>query len=147
MGALRGSPFREGNTFGKGRPPGSRNKTTKLMQEFFAEHTEEFMKKLMEKALDGDPLAMRLVADRMMPPLKEVPIQLDMGHVKTDNDRGQAQERVLHAVSQGELTLTEGQKLINMIQARGRTIDAERQEREEPVLLNYSRCSGLTEDE
>ena len=37
--AQRGRPFQPGNKFGRGRPRGSRNKKTILIEEFLAENT------------------------------------------------------------------------------------------------------------
>lgn len=56
---MRGKPFEPGNKFGKGRPPGSRNKRT-LMNDAIQEHREGIVKQCVVMALKGNPVAMRI---------------------------------------------------------------------------------------
>jgi hypothetical protein len=50
MSQLRGRPF-QANTFGQGRPKGSRNKTTKKMQELLLKNGEL----LIQKSISSGP--------------------------------------------------------------------------------------------
>jgi len=68
----RGKPFEEGNTLGKGRPPGSLNKTSLLLQKMLLDNGEEIMEKAIELAIKGHPVARKLVMDRLVPRLKDV---------------------------------------------------------------------------
>ena len=54
--AQRGRPFEAGNKFGKGRPRGSRNKTTIAAQELLNSYSEPILRKaLVDGATGGGP--------------------------------------------------------------------------------------------
>jgi len=63
----RGRPFEAGNKFGRGRPRGSRNKTTVLAQELLESHAEPVVRKALMMAIQGDTAAMKLCMDRILP--------------------------------------------------------------------------------
>jgi hypothetical protein len=50
----RGRPFEPGNTFGRGRPKGSKNKSTSVVRRLLAEHHPMLMKSHVAAALKGD---------------------------------------------------------------------------------------------
>jgi hypothetical protein len=60
----RGRPFERGNP---GRPPGSRNKTTRLAEQLAADQAEQLVQKLLELARAGNMAARRMVLDRVWP--------------------------------------------------------------------------------
>jgi hypothetical protein len=45
MSEVRGRPFQPGNSFGRGRPAGSRNKATIALQAMLEQHGEHILKK------------------------------------------------------------------------------------------------------
>ena len=51
----------------KGRPPGSRNRASLLMEDLLDDRAKALTEKAIEKALAGDVFALRLSLDRMMP--------------------------------------------------------------------------------
>jgi hypothetical protein len=50
----RGRPFEAGNEFGRGRPPGSRNQKTLVLQELLEEHAPALMRKALVMAMQGN---------------------------------------------------------------------------------------------
>jgi hypothetical protein len=68
----RGRPFETGNTFGQGRPPGSRNKKSLLLQELLLDAGEEILQTVIDRAKKGDRAALALCMERLVPRLKEV---------------------------------------------------------------------------
>lgn len=73
----RGRPFQTGNTFGKGRPPGSPNMKSLLLQKMLLDNGPEIVESIIEDAKKGDTVARKLIMDRLMPRLKpsgELPI-------------------------------------------------------------------------
>ena len=64
--------------------------------------------KAVEQALAGDTTALRLCLERIAPPRKDTTVQFDLPTMETAQDTAQAAQAVLHAVSAGELTPTEG---------------------------------------
>lgn len=70
----RGRPFAKGQSGNPaGRPAGSRNKTSLLAQELLDGDAEDIVRKVIEKAKEGDATAMRLVMERILPARKEPP--------------------------------------------------------------------------
>ena len=58
----RGRPFEPGNKFGRGRPRGSRNKTTRILEELLDEHAPALLRKTLVMALQGQvPLLRKLM--------------------------------------------------------------------------------------
>ena len=55
MNKPRGAPFQPGNTFGRGRPKGSRNKSTQAALGLLEKHHESLMAKQLKAAHDATP--------------------------------------------------------------------------------------------
>jgi hypothetical protein len=70
--ATRGRPFEPGNKFGRGRPRGSRNKTSAAVQELLNSHAEAIVRKAILLALKdgGQPTMIRALLDRIVPVCK-----------------------------------------------------------------------------
>ena len=64
--ATRFQPGRSGNP--QGRPPGSRNKTTRAIDALFDGEAEALTRKAIELAKAGDLVALRLCLDRIALP-------------------------------------------------------------------------------
>src|ERR1700755_424788 len=61
-----------------GRPRGSRNRTTILMQDLLAGRAEALGKKLVELAENGDIAAIRICMDRLAPAGKDEPVDVGL---------------------------------------------------------------------
>ncbi len=59
--------FKPGNTFGKGRPSGSRNKTMFFLDALGEENLKPIVDQLVEQALSGDVKASKIVLDYVYP--------------------------------------------------------------------------------
>ena len=70
--STRGKQFEPGNKYGKGRPRGSRNKKSWLLQQQLLDEGEEILSKVIALAKKGNPTAMKLCMERLTPPLKPV---------------------------------------------------------------------------
>lgn len=69
---MRGRPFEFGNTFGQGRPPGSRNKKGLMLQKLLLNHGNEIIRTLIDRAKQGDRVALTLCVERLIPRLKDI---------------------------------------------------------------------------
>ena len=98
-----------------GRPKGSKDKKTLVVQEFEKEGSA-IARVVIDKALAGDISAANLALQRISPPLKtraeEVKFELDSKAPLTDQAR-----QILAAVALGEVDPDTGQVLINCISA------------------------------
>ncbi|MGI9071764.1 MAG: hypothetical protein ACR2JB_10740 [Bryobacteraceae bacterium] len=65
-----GHKFERGNKHGRGRPEGSRNRATILLQQMLAGEAEAITGKAIAMAENGDGLALKLCMERLIPPVK-----------------------------------------------------------------------------
>src|SRR6516164_5968828 len=106
--ALSSSPAARGNNFGKRRPQGSRNKATIALQALLDEEGEQITRKAIEMAKAGDTAALRLVIDRLIPPVRERRLSLELPKIETPAGVVAAIGVVLDAVGAGSITPSEG---------------------------------------
>jgi len=69
-------PGKSGNP--RGKPPGTRNKATVAAEALLAGEAEALTRKAVEMALAGDPIALRLCLDRVLPVPKSRRLTLDL---------------------------------------------------------------------
>ena len=111
----RGRPFEPGNKFGRGRPRGSPNKTTKA-RELLDSHAEPLVRTCVANALKGDMKAMQLCLDRAIPVRRELPVALGSLPMRTLADLNNASQKVLKKVVAGQLTPAHGQAVLDLIE-------------------------------
>ena len=124
VGKQRGKPFvkgQSGNPYG--RPEGSRNKATILAQALFDGQAEELIQKCIQMALEGDSTAMRLCIERLVPPRKDRPVNLDLPKMECVEDTVNAMAVISSGVADGELTPSEGQALSGMVENYRKAIE------------------------
>lgn len=114
----RGRPFSKGNA---GKPPGARHRVTRAIEELLEGEHEALTRKAIEKALEGDMMALRLCLDRLAPPRKDSPISITLPAVTSVNDALQASAAVLEAVAAGNITPDEAGRVMVLLTAH-RTI-------------------------
>ena len=107
----------------KGRPEGSRNRVTNDAKEGLDGQAEKITQKAIDKALEGDGMALRLCFERLLPVRKDNPISLELKKLEKVEDASKALGTITKAVSQGEITPLEGQSMANIIEAHRRAIE------------------------
>ena len=122
---MRGRPFQPGNKYGRGHPPGSRNKVARACQDTLDSHAETLTKKCLHMAFQGNTTAMRLCMERLMPARRHRTLQFKMPPVRTMADVATASESVLSGVARGQLTPAEGQAFSLMLEGRRRMIETQ----------------------
>jgi len=123
--AKRGRPFEPGNKLGRGRPRGSRNKTTMAAQELLNSHAEPVMRKALLMAMQGNAPILRAVMDRILPARGDAPVKIGHLPVATIADLSKASETVLKKAASGELSLTEAKGVADLIEGRRKIIETE----------------------
>lgn len=142
MSQARGRPFAPGNKIGRGRPRGSRNKTTLFLQHTLGQHGEALVKKCVLNALSGDATAMRLCIERLLPACKQSPVQFKLPPVATAAQLAEAQAKVLEAVSCGQLTTDEAGTVVNLMENRRRVLETQELEARLQALEQRQREEG-----
>ncbi len=74
-------PGQSGNP--TGRPKGTRNKATLVAESLLQGEAEKLVRKLIEKAIKGDPGSLRLAIERILPAMKDKPISIAMPTIRT----------------------------------------------------------------
>lgn len=108
-------PGQSGNPSGK--PKGAKDKRTELRQ-LLVPHHKKLVETLLHFAESGDMSAMRIVMDRLMPPLREEPMRVSIPKITGADDCTKAQAAVLNAVAAGEMLPGEGETLSRLIDAQ-----------------------------
>ncbi|WP_331293080.1 MULTISPECIES: DUF5681 domain-containing protein [Methylobacterium] len=120
-----GKPFTEGRSGNPaGRPKGSRNKTTVALEKILDGDAESILRKAVEMAQDGDPVALRLCLDRLIPPRKDRPITFALPPIETTDDLPKATGAIVAAVATGELTPSEAAEISKTLDVHVRAIEA-----------------------
>ena len=123
MDKPRGRPFPPGNTLGRGRPKGSRNREKSSIQHLLDEYAPHIIRKCMAQAMDGSASSMRLCVERILPSRRGALIQLNLPPIRTAEDVGRAAEKVTQAIRRGKLTPAEGNEMMNLLESHSRIIE------------------------
>ena len=105
-----------------GRPRGSRNKVTLLIQAMLEGKWEPLTLKAMEMALAGDSRAMKLCMERLMAPRKDRAVHFDLPSIRTREDIAPAMTNILGAMSEGNITPQEGEVLTRILEVQANVL-------------------------
>ena len=141
LSRMRGRPFPPGNKYGRGRPPGSRNKIVRVCQDTLDSHAETLTKKCLYLAFQGNPTAMRLCMERLMPARRQRALYFKLPPVKTIAEVAAASELVVSGVARGQLTPAEGQAFSGMLEGRRRMIETEELDQRIRALEDLNKAS------
>jgi hypothetical protein len=108
-------PGQSGNP--NGRPKGSLNATTRMVQALLDGDAESIVTKAIELAKAGDGPVLRAVLERISPARKDAPINLDLPSVESAADAKAASAAVVSAVAAGEITPSEVQSVMSLLSA------------------------------
>ena len=98
-----------------GRPRGSRNRTTVLMQSLLEANAEAIARKTIDLATGGDLTAIRICFDRLVPARKHEPIDFDLPRLDTAADTVTAASTIVAAVAAGELAPSEAADIAKVV--------------------------------
>ena len=110
----RGKPFAPGNP---GKPRGARSRVTIAIEALLEGQHEALTQAAIDKALEGDTVALRLCLDRLAPPRRDSPITFDLPAIASASDAVAASSALLAAVAAGEVTPDEGGRVMALLSA------------------------------
>jgi Family of unknown function (DUF5681) len=108
-------PGQSGNP--AGRAVGSRNKKTLAAEAALFEHAQELVDDLVRRAKNGEPAAMRLAMERILPTGRGRPLPIELPPVRSTEDAQVAAGVIMDALKQGALSAREAVDLINVVGA------------------------------
>jgi hypothetical protein len=107
-----GSKRLGGLKLGRSGDPAARkrahNLATLAAQALLEGEAEELTRACIDKAKRGDSAALRIVMERILPPIRQRAIHVDLPHVASAADLRLAFDRILEAVAIGKMTPGEG---------------------------------------
>src|SRR5882724_9630799 len=133
-GQVRGRPFEKGRSGNPlGPRVGCRNKTTIAAAALLAGEAEALTRKAVELALGGDPTAMRLCMERVLPPCRERTVKFSLPPIEaartgkscgpSPHDVSLAMDAVTSALARGEITPGEAETIAGVVDTFVRAIE------------------------
>lgn len=121
-----GKPWAKGTS---GNPAGRPAGVGKLqrLRDSLEKDLPAILASMVQSAIDGDPVAARLVLDKVLPNLKPVerPVSVDLPDTATVEGVNAAQNAILQAVAAGDLMPGEGQTLSAIVESKRRAIETQ----------------------
>jgi hypothetical protein len=154
---VRGRPFAKGQSGNPaGRRPGSRNKATLAAAALLAGEAEALTRKAVEMALEGDPTAMRLCMERVLPPCRERTVEFSLPAIESTrngetsgpsaHDVARAMDAVTAALAQGEITPGEAETIAGVVDTFVRAIETTKKNGSRLNLLEILTADSADED-
>jgi len=75
-------------------------------------------------ALEGNPIALRLCLERILPPRKDRPVEFALPEIECAENAARAMAAILSAVASGELSPIEGREVSGIIQTYIQTLES-----------------------
>jgi hypothetical protein len=116
--------FLPGNPGGPGRPRGSRNKVTELVESMLDGEAEALTRKLIAQAKRGNATAMGIVFARLAPPRRDRAISLTLPKINSSADLLAAHAAIIAAAADGEVTPSEAASITSVLDHYRRATDA-----------------------
>jgi hypothetical protein len=111
-GLPRGRPWAKGESGNPaGKPPGTRSYATRFAEALFDHDLELLVKTAIDRALKGDPVALKVCIDRILAPRRHERVFFALPPLATAEDAAKALAAISVAAAAGELAPTEARDL------------------------------------
>ncbi len=135
--------FRQGRSGNpRGGPRGSLNVRTLAARALLEGQAEAITQKVLDRAMAGDSVALRLSMERITPPLRGTWIQLDLPPMQSAEDVPRAIGAVVQAAAESRITLEEAEKMVRLIEAQHRAMETDDLEDRIERLEEQLKASG-----
>jgi len=115
---LQGGRFQKGQSGNpKGKPKGARNRTTLIAQTLLDGQAEALVGKVVQLALDGDLTCLRICLERLVPPKRDAPIDIDLPDISAVADIPKLFSSLTAKLREGGITPSEARVLIDLAEA------------------------------
>jgi len=106
-----------------GKPKGTRARVTQLAEKLLEDDRDAIVRAVVAAAKSGDPTAMRLCIERLIPVRKGRPVTFNLPQIETAADVAGALGTIAEAMAAGELTPDEAGAAAGVIEAKRRAIE------------------------
>ena len=119
------SKFQKGQSGNpKGKIKGTKNKATLIAEMLLEGELEEICQRLIQEAKSGNMQAIKLVIDRLLPQRRNYPMSIELPQLNNASQALQAMALITMEVSNGNLSVKEGESLARMIDIYVRALEA-----------------------
>ena len=125
---------RSGNPAGK--PPGARNRATLAAEKLLDGEAEALTRKAIERAKEGDGVALKMCLDRIIPVRRERPLRITLPTLSSAVDASAAMATITKAVADGELTAGEASDLSALVTGFVKALETSELEKRIEALEN-----------
>jgi Family of unknown function (DUF5681) len=115
-------PGQSGNP--AGRVPGSRNKKTLAVEAALFDHAHELVEDLVRRAKNGEPAAMRLAMERILPAGRGRPLPIELPSIRSAEDALAAADVIMEALKEGAVAAREAVDLLRVVEGLTRLTGA-----------------------
>jgi uncharacterized protein DUF5681 len=115
-------PGQSGNP--AGRAVGSRNKKTLAVEAALFERAQELVDELVRRAKNGEPAAMRLAMERILPVGRGRPLPIELPAVRSTEDAMAAADVIMDALKEGAISAREAVDLLRVVEGLTRLTGA-----------------------
>jgi hypothetical protein len=115
--------FAQGNRLSPGRPPGARGKAALLAEQLIDADCAGIVEQLVTAAKGGDVAAAKVLLDRLLPAKRDRHIEYQLSPINSAADAAAAINHILAGVGAGELTASEGDALVKMVESAAKVIE------------------------
>jgi hypothetical protein len=107
-----------------GRPLGSRNRSSLLAHELLNADGELIVRKAIEMAKGGEPVALRLCIERIVPRRSGV-VELALPSIRRAEDVAEACAAVISSAAAAEISLQEAREFMQLLESQRRAIETQ----------------------
>src|SRR5215471_9782365 len=115
-------PGQSGNP--AGRAVGSRNKKTLAVEAALFDRAQELVDDLVERAKNGEPAAMRLAMERILPVGRGRPLPIELPSIRSTEDALAAADVIMDALKEGAISAREAVDLLRVVEGLTRLTGA-----------------------
>lgn len=105
-----------------GRPKGSIDKRA-LLRLMLEPHAIELIATLVNQAREGNMQAMKLIIERIIPPARENPVELQLPALTDAEACSLAQAKIVTAVTNGQLMCSEANAISSLVENRRKALE------------------------
>lgn len=118
------SQFQKGKSGNpKGKPKGARHQSSLLVERLFTDEVQDICQSVITEAKAGNMQAARIILDRLLPPRKDIPIQIDLPKIESSSDILHAVGCITNAIGSGQISPSEGEALARIVDIHTRAIE------------------------
>lgn len=119
----RGRPFEPGNKMGRGRPRGSRNRTSPKLQGILDQYSEPLLKVTIVDAMKGDKRLRAMLLDRILPKRRGSSVSVGSIPMRTADEVLKGIRLIAQKAASGQITTSEGREMMDLLEMVRKSIE------------------------